>query len=165
VFGAESGRHHGPVYSVQRHPFAPKYFASIGDWTARVWMEDIKTPLLTTPYSKSYLSGGCWSPTRPGVLFTAKTDGTLDVFDLFYKQSEPVFSTRVVSACVIMLCCDHMLMNDCLGHRAKARCLQSKYTALASWLPWAPRTAAPLCWSSGPACQISSPTRSRASLR
>ena len=28
--------HHGPIYSLQRNPFFPKNFLSIGDWTARV---------------------------------------------------------------------------------------------------------------------------------
>ena len=30
--------HHGPVYSLERNPFNPKYFMSIGDWSARIWM-------------------------------------------------------------------------------------------------------------------------------
>lgn len=34
--------HWGPVYSVQRHPQFPKIFLSIGDWTARLWHDDIK---------------------------------------------------------------------------------------------------------------------------
>ena len=34
--------HHGPVYSVKRNPFFPKFFMSVGDWTARVWCEDIR---------------------------------------------------------------------------------------------------------------------------
>lgn len=28
--------HIGPVYSLQRNPFFPKNFLSVGDWTARV---------------------------------------------------------------------------------------------------------------------------------
>ena len=28
--------HHGPVYSLQRNPFFPKNFLTVGDWTARV---------------------------------------------------------------------------------------------------------------------------------
>jgi len=60
------------VYALQRNPFFPKYFLSIGDWTARVWMEDIKTPVMTTKYHDTYLMGGVWSPTRPGVFSTIK---------------------------------------------------------------------------------------------
>jgi WD40 repeat protein len=75
--------------------FAVKYFMTVGDWTARIWMEDLKSPLMTTKYDKSYLTSGCWSPTRPGVLFTTKLDGTLDVWDYNFKQNDPTFSTKV----------------------------------------------------------------------
>lgn len=34
--------HHGPVYALQRNPFFPKNFLTVGDWTARIWSEDIK---------------------------------------------------------------------------------------------------------------------------
>ena len=34
--------HYGPVYSLQRNPFYPKNFLTVGDWTARIWSEDIK---------------------------------------------------------------------------------------------------------------------------
>merc|ERR1712166_57113 len=58
-------------------------------------MEDLKSPLMVTPYDVSYLTGGCWSPTRPGVFFTTKTNGTMDVWDYHYKQNEPMFSTKI----------------------------------------------------------------------
>jgi dynein intermediate chain 2 len=49
-----------------RNPFFPKYFLSVGDWTWRVWNEDLRSPLLVSPYAGAYLSSGTWSPTRPG---------------------------------------------------------------------------------------------------
>lgn len=49
---------------------------------------------LTRP-PQSYLTGGTWSPTRPGVFFTVRMDGALDVWDFFYKQSEPVLQVQV----------------------------------------------------------------------
>lgn len=52
--------HHGPIYGLRRNPFNSKYFLSIGDWTARVWTDDtaVKTPILTTKYHATYLTGG-----------------------------------------------------------------------------------------------------------
>jgi dynein intermediate chain 2 len=93
--GASYGGHHGPVYSLKRHPFFPKYFMSVGDWTARVWMEDLRAPVMTTRYHASYLTGGTWSPTRPGVFFTVRMDGALDVWDYFYKQNDPSLSVQI----------------------------------------------------------------------
>ena len=39
--------------------------------------------------------GAAWSPTRPGVFCTTKMDGTLDVWDYFYKQNDPTLSLQV----------------------------------------------------------------------
>lgn len=100
TFGSQPGQqgHHGPIYAIQRNPFNVKYFMTVGDWTARIWMEDLKSPLMTTKYDRSYLTSGCWSPTRPGVMFTTKHDGTLDVWDYYHKQNDPTFSTKVSDA-------------------------------------------------------------------
>lgn len=89
--------HHGPVYGLRRNPFASKFFLSIGDWTARVWVDDtaVKTPILTTKYHSTYLTGGTWSPSRPGVFMTIKMDGTMDVWDLYYKHNEPSLQVQV----------------------------------------------------------------------
>jgi hypothetical protein len=89
--------HHGPIYGLRRNPFNTKYFLSIGDWTARVWVEDtaVKTPILTTKYHPTYLTGGTWSPSRPGVFFTIRMDGALDVWDLYYKHNEPTLTVQV----------------------------------------------------------------------
>jgi dynein intermediate chain 2, axonemal len=56
--------HHGPVYGLQRHPFAAKYFLSVGDWTVRIWADDSKQPLVTTRYHSTYLTG---APLRASV--------------------------------------------------------------------------------------------------
>jgi dynein intermediate chain 2, axonemal len=45
-FGIESGKHHGPVYSLGRNPGHVKYFLSIGDWSAKVWSEELKSPIM-----------------------------------------------------------------------------------------------------------------------
>jgi len=41
-YGLEIGRHLGPVYAIHRSPVAPKYFMSVGDWSAKIWVEDLK---------------------------------------------------------------------------------------------------------------------------
>lgn len=50
---------------------------------------------MQTKYDGAYLTAGCWSPTRPAVFFTTKADGTVDIWDCFTKQNEPVFSTKI----------------------------------------------------------------------
>ena len=43
----------------------------------------------------SYLTDGCWSPVRPGVFYTSRMDGALDVWDYLFKQNEPTLSIQV----------------------------------------------------------------------
>jgi dynein axonemal intermediate chain 2 len=95
VYGADIGRHHGRINTIQRNPFSPKYFMSVGDWTTRLWNEDLKQPVLTSYYESAYVTSSCWSPTRPSVFFVTKSDATLEVWDFYYKQNDPVFSTKV----------------------------------------------------------------------
>ena len=49
-FGSEDrggyGKHFGPVYSVKRNPFHPKFFLSVGDWCGKMWMEELKGAVL-----------------------------------------------------------------------------------------------------------------------
>lgn len=46
--------HKGPVYALQRNPFFTKFFLSVGDWSARIWSEDMKDdPIMWTPYHES----------------------------------------------------------------------------------------------------------------
>ena len=50
-FGSEDrgvyGKHFGPVYSVKRNPFHPKFFLSVGDWCGKMWMEELKGAVKT----------------------------------------------------------------------------------------------------------------------
>jgi len=88
--------HFGPVYSLQRNPFFPKNFLTVGDWTARVWSEDIREScIMWTKFHPSYLTDAAWSPSRPAVFFTTKMDGTLDVWDTIFKQNDPTLTIQV----------------------------------------------------------------------
>lgn len=88
--------HHGPINALQRNPFYPKQFLSVGDWAFRIWSEDCKEcPIMWSHYHTAYLTDGCWSPTRPGVFFVTKMDGTLDIWDLVFKQKSPTITLQV----------------------------------------------------------------------
>lgn len=98
VFDTGSGKHSGPIPSIQRNPTHTKYFLTVGDWTARVWTEDLKTPIVTTRYHNNYLTGGCWSPTRSGVFYVTRSDGVMDVWDISHNQNEVAYSHKVSDA-------------------------------------------------------------------
>ena len=92
----ESFKHHGPSYSLSRNYFLPKCILSVGDWMARVWTEDIKTPIMSTRYESHYLTSATWSTTRPGVFYVTKKNGTMDVWDYYFKgQFEPAYTVKI----------------------------------------------------------------------
>lgn len=84
-YGQEGGKHLGPIYSINRSLPNLRYFLSVGDWNAKIWNEELKTPIIRTKYHGSYLSDGCFSPIRPGVFFLVRKDGWLDVWDYYYR--------------------------------------------------------------------------------
>ena len=88
-------KHHGPVHSIYRNPIHNKFFLSVGDWTTKVWAEDVKSPIINTSYNNSYLTGACWSPTRAGVFYTVNTTGTMTAWDLLHRQNEPEFKIKI----------------------------------------------------------------------
>jgi len=88
--------HIGPVYALQRNPHFTKNFLSVGDWNARIWSEDIReSSIMWSKQYSSYLTDGCWSPIRPAVFFITKMDGTLDVWDIIFKQNNPTLTLQV----------------------------------------------------------------------
>ncbi|KAM5273358.1 dynein axonemal intermediate chain 2 [Ctenodactylus gundi] len=104
--------HHGPIYALQRNPFYPKNFLTVGDWTARIWSEDSReSSIMWTKYHMAYLTDGAWSPVRPAVFFTTKMDGTLDVWDIAFKHCDPTLSLKV---CDEALFCLRVQDNGCL---------------------------------------------------
>jgi dynein intermediate chain 2 len=135
IFGQNGRGHHGPIYSIHRNPSNVKYFLTVGDWTARVFMEDLKSPLMTTPYDGSYLTGACWSPTRPGVFFTTKVDGTMDAWDYHYKQNEPLFTTKVGQSSLTAIACQQHGSKIALGAEDGTTTILSMSRALSEQQP------------------------------
>jgi dynein intermediate chain 2 len=88
-------KHYGPILSLHRNPTHPKFYASVGDWRASFWADDVRSPLFSTPFLPSPITAGCWSPTRPSLFFLARQDGKLEGWDLLEKQGEKVFSHKV----------------------------------------------------------------------
>ncbi|CAF1672059.1 unnamed protein product [Adineta ricciae] len=104
--------HDGPIYSIQRHPFFNKIFLSVGDWTLRIWSEEIRDDyILCTKPGKHYLTDAQWSPGRPGVLISSNTEGremhtampylhtiipgSIQIWDFLFKQDEPTLTVKL----------------------------------------------------------------------
>ncbi|KAJ3331023.1 WD repeat-containing protein 63 [Blyttiomyces sp. JEL0837] len=90
--------HFGPMSDLQRSPFFPDILLSVGGWSFHIWKEKVVAgPLLSSASSSTYLISGRWSPTRPGVFFISKSDGTVEVWDLLDRSHLPTTVQNVSS--------------------------------------------------------------------
>lgn len=92
-WGMTSGHHLG-IKSVEMSPHFADMALTVGDWRFCLWRGG--RPIFESPYSSSYLCCGCWSPSRPAVLFTAKQDGTIDIWDLLDQTHAAVISNAPI---------------------------------------------------------------------
>jgi hypothetical protein len=81
-------------------PFFPKHILYINSWNFQVWnsvnMSDRMAPIFLRPQSTSRITSGCWSPSRPSLLYIGKADGTIDVWEFLLSSFSPslVISTK-----------------------------------------------------------------------
>lgn len=95
--------HHGPVKGICRSQFFGKYFMTCADWSVKLWADDIKTPILSTSYAAGTVTGCAFSNSRPGVFAATRSDGYLDIYDLYYKVDSPTLSSKLSSAALTSL--------------------------------------------------------------
>mmetsp|Transcript_3748 Transcript_3748/g.9465 ORF Transcript_3748/g.9465 Transcript_3748/m.9465 type:complete len:857 (+) Transcript_3748:102-2672(+) len=95
--------HLAAAVAMKRSPFFRDIYLTVADWSCHVWKEGVAAPMFSSPYSSERLTAGCWSPTRAGVLFLAKADGAVDVWDLADRTHEPSTTFNVGSAAVTSL--------------------------------------------------------------
>ncbi|KAK9846621.1 hypothetical protein WJX81_007768 [Elliptochloris bilobata] len=95
--------HHAPITALVRNAFQPKFFLTTGDWTARLWNEDLRVPICTSPYAAAALTAARWSPTRPAVFMVTRADGALDVWDYLASQAAPALVLQVAPCALTAL--------------------------------------------------------------
>ncbi|XP_071342532.1 dynein axonemal intermediate chain 3 isoform X2 [Trachinotus anak] len=82
--------HHWLVNTVQRSPFFKDIILTTGGWCFAIWKEGVMDgPIILSPSSEQVCTVGCWSLSRPAVFFIGKDDGSIDVWNLLEKSSEP----------------------------------------------------------------------------
>jgi dynein intermediate chain 2 len=98
-FGVEEkggfGRHFAPIVSIKRNIFHPKFFMTVGDTCVKLWLEELKMPLVQTASSPCQLTCGGWSPSRASVFFTGRFDGCIDFYDYSYRMDGLAYSHKI----------------------------------------------------------------------
>ncbi|XP_052776408.1 dynein axonemal intermediate chain 3-like isoform X2 [Mya arenaria] len=99
--------HDGPLTTVQRSPFFADVLLCVGGWSFTLWKEaiiidknnpnsaEVSGPILQSAPSPIRYTSGYWSPSRPGVFYISKMDGSVDIWDLLDKTHEPSITQSV----------------------------------------------------------------------
>ncbi|KAK2835208.1 hypothetical protein Q5P01_015692 [Channa striata] len=91
--------HHWLVNTVQRSPFLKDIILTTGGWNFTIWKEGVMSgPLIKSRNTEQECTVGCWSLSRPAVFFIGKNDGSLEVWNLLKRTSEPVQSHAHVAS-------------------------------------------------------------------
>ena len=83
--------HDGPVTTVTRSPFFSDLVVTVGGYLFAVWREtELTQPLIVKSSGEAGLTGGCWSLSRPSVVFTSCEDGTIQCWNLLAGGNSPI---------------------------------------------------------------------------
>uniref|UniRef100_A0AAY4DBC1 WDR63 n=1 Tax=Denticeps clupeoides TaxID=299321 RepID=A0AAY4DBC1_9TELE len=87
------------VNTVQHSPFFKDIILIVAGWTFAIWKEEItQGPVMQSPYSEKKYSGGCWSLSRPGVLFFGTEDGDIEVWNLVEKTHKSFHTQNITTS-------------------------------------------------------------------
>lgn len=94
-----------PTVSVDSSPFYDDLILTIHDCHFCIWKLQCPDPVFISPYltlvgEKTYITCGFWSPSRQGVVYIGRSDGTIDIWD-FMDQSNVPTQQHPVAACAI----------------------------------------------------------------
>jgi hypothetical protein len=90
--------HTGSMGTVERSPFFRDIILTVGGWNFSIWKQGISSDaLLKSGNSQVVLTGGAWSPTRPGVFFICKHNGNIDIWDLMDRSHVPSLAQNISS--------------------------------------------------------------------
>ncbi|GFY54693.1 dynein intermediate chain 3, ciliary [Trichonephila inaurata madagascariensis] len=85
-----------PVLKIKRNAFFPQLFASCNPWNITVWSEKAtESPVLNIISKEGYFTDIDWSPSRASLLFITKTNGSIEMWDIPGKTTEPLKSIIV----------------------------------------------------------------------
>jgi len=83
--------HDGPVSTVTRSPFFSDLVLTVGGYLFAVWREtELTQPLIVKSSGDTGLTGGCWSLSRPSLVFTSCEDGTIQCWNLLAGGNSPI---------------------------------------------------------------------------
>ncbi|RHY32300.1 hypothetical protein DYB32_002680 [Aphanomyces invadans] len=103
--------HFRTTVGLSRSPFFPYILLTVSESNFHIWnvgphstgTASSNTPIFISPFSLAPLTCGCFSPTRPGVIYIGKSDGVLEVWDLLDQSHRASFSSSIAACSLTTL--------------------------------------------------------------
>jgi len=94
VWGIE--RDYRPCHGLDISPFCEDTILTVHDYHFCIWRTESVVPVFTSMnYENTWLTCGCFSPTRPGVIVIGRSDGNIDFWDLTDQSHKPIIVFQV----------------------------------------------------------------------
>ena len=90
---------YGPCFTATRCPALPKVFATSGDWSPKLFADELRGPMLPGPmHSASQVLCASWHPVRSSVLVVGTSSGEVCFLDLLRSTTAYSMTVQVSSA-------------------------------------------------------------------
>lgn len=88
--------HSGPVRTVERSPCTLRMFITCGDWTVRIWSEEVRSaPIIVSKPYYHQVTDVAWAPLRYSSYMAICEGGMFYYWDLLRKYREPVSTLHI----------------------------------------------------------------------
>lgn len=89
-------RDYRPCHGLDLSPFCEDTMLSVHDYHFSIWRGESDIPVFQSMnYDNCWLTCGCFSPTRPGVVVVGRSDGNIDFWDLTDQSHKPIIVFNV----------------------------------------------------------------------
>lgn len=99
-------RSYRPCLGLQVSPFFQDLILTLHDFNFVIWKNDLDTPIFKSANCSEqshHITCGCWSPTRPGVIFVGKTSGQINIWDFLDQSHKPSIEISLTSQSITYL--------------------------------------------------------------
>jgi len=85
-----SNRYFRPILAFEFSPFYENIFLTVHDYHFCMWAEGRSKPIFMSPnLEKGYYTAAKFSPSRPSVIYVARNNGAIDIWDFLDESHKP----------------------------------------------------------------------------
>ena len=99
-----SSRYYRPVIGFECSPFYDYIFLTVHDYHFCLWSENRSKPIFQSPsLKKSFYTCAKFSPTRPSVIYLARNNGGIDIWDFLDESHKPSVKEHFIKESITYL--------------------------------------------------------------